>query len=336
MMREYASFILSLLAVLSACTNSSAQLSEYSDTRNHMGSVFTITAIAEDREAAQLAVEKAFDETVRIEKLISSWDDDSETSAINKNAGIGPVQVSKELYDLIHRSLKVSDLTNGIFDISFASIDKIWHFDGTMKALPSQEAISRSVELIDYEQITLDSQTHSVFLKNKGMKIGFGAIGKGYAANRCKAVMQELGVENGIVNAGGDLVSWGYQKDGESWTIGILDPAMKESALSWLEISDMAVVTSGNYERFVEFEGKKYCHIINPVTGWPAEMLSSVTIICPDAELADALATAVFIMGAEEGIRFINGLSNIECFILDEKKQLHYSENISLNYYRED
>ncbi|MCP4121076.1 MAG: FAD:protein FMN transferase, partial [Bacteroidetes bacterium] len=305
--------ILFFMAGLYACNTSSAQLFDHSDTRDYMGTVFTITAIANDNATAKAAVDAAFDEVVRIEKLISSWDSDSETSMINENAGIQPVSVSRELYDLIYRSKMVSELTDGIFDISFASIDKIWQFDGSMTELPSEASIAHSVSKIDYEHVQLNAEDTSVFLEEEGMKIGFGAIGKGYAANRCKAVMKSLGAKSGIVNAGGDLTCWGNQKNGQPWTIGIVNPVMKHSALSWLEISNTAVVTSGNYERFAEFDGKRYCHIINPVTGWPAEMLTSVTIICPDAELADALATAVFIMGADDGITFINQLKDIEC-----------------------
>jgi thiamine biosynthesis lipoprotein len=164
------------------------------------------------------------------------------------------------------------------------------------------------------------------------MKIGFGAIGKGYTANRCKKIMLELGIESGVVNAGGDLICWGTQKNGAPWTIGIADPSKKESALSYLEISDMAVVTSGNYERFAILDGQKFCHIIHPRTGWPVQHLKSVTIICPDAELADALATAVYVLGTTDGLAVVNQLKNVECFIIDENDQLFSSNKIEIEY----
>ncbi len=330
-------FIVSIICFTScASATETKDLVSVSKQEDHMGSIFQITAVATDENLAEEAIVKAFNEIVKIEKLISSWDENSQTSNINKNAGIQPVKVNDELLRLIVRSKKVGQLTNGIFDISFASLDKVWQFDGSMKSIPDEEDVSKSVAKINYQNIQVDENAGTVFLKEKGMKIGFGGIGKGYAANRCKQVMIEMGIESGVVNAGGDLITWGAQKNGKDWTIGIVDPARKESALSYLKISDMAVVTSGNYERFIEFEGKKYCHIINPKTGWPAEALNSVTIVCPDAELADALATSVFIMGVDEGLALVNQLKDVECFIIDDQDQLHHSENISLNYYEED
>lgn len=318
-----------------SCNTSTSTMTSYSETRSMMGSSFVITALADDSEKAQEAVAAAFNEVERIEKLISSWDPNSETSAINRQAGQQPIQVSKELYKLIERSIKVSKLTNGVFDISFASIDHIWKFDGTMDTLPNAEDILRSVQFIDYGSIMLDPENQTVYLPEPEMKIGFGAIGKGYAANRCKAVMQELGIQNGVVNAGGDLITWGAQENGQPWSIGIVNPKMKESALSWLEISDLSVVTSGNYERYVDFGGTRYSHIIDPRTGWPAEMLTSVTIICPDAELGDALATAVFILGPEEGIQLIDMIKDVEAFIVDDADSFYHSRNIDLSYYRD-
>ena len=322
---------------LIACDSGSKKepMQEWSAEQNKMGTVFQITALSEDLDLAKKAVDAAYAEVDRIEMLISSWDADSETSMINNNAGVKPVDVSEELFELIQRSFKISDLTQGIFDISYASMDVLWKFDGSMKEKPSEEAILRSVQRIGYEHISMNSEDHTVFLERTGMKIGFGGIGKGYTANRCKKIMRDMGVDHGLVNAGGDLVTWGNQADGKPWTIGIVNPDLKESALSWLDISDMAVVTSGNYERFVEFDSIRYSHIINPKTGWPAEAIKSVTIICPDAEVADALATAVFIMGVKDGLPFIDQVKDVECLIVDIDGQISHSQNISLNYYEE-
>lgn len=311
-------------------TATAAQTASYSESRLVMGSAFTLTAVAADEAAARQAVEAGFEEAVRIERLISSWDPQSETAAVNRMAGIAPVKVSRELFDLIYRSKKVSELTGGLFDVSFASIDRLWRFDGTLTTLPDSAEVARSVALIDYRNIALNRDSLTVFLRHAGMKIGFGAIGKGYAANRCKAVMQNLGIESGVVNAGGDLIAWGSQSGGKPWTIGIADPERQDHALSWLEIGGMAVVTSGDYERFVEIDGRRFAHIINPKTGWPAQGLRSVTIICPDAELADALATAVFLMGSDQGIRFVNTLAQVECLLVDDAGRLHASDGVNL------
>jgi len=298
-----------------------------------MGSRFEIIAVSTDSILANKSINAAIYEIQRIEKLISSWDENSQTSSINRNAGIKPVVVDKELFDLISRSKKVSKLTEGIFDISYASMDNIWKFDGSMKNFPDSAQIKASMEKINFGDIILNYNENSVFLKSKGMKIGFGAIGKGYAANRAKKIMVEMGIINGVVNAGGDLISWGMQQDGTPWQIAVVDPKDKSRNLGWLNGSDMAVVTSGNYEKFVEFEGKKYSHIINPKTGYPAYGTRSVTILCPDAELADALATATFILGKKAGIDLINKIKNVECLLVTRDDKLYYSTGLELFYH---
>jgi FAD:protein FMN transferase len=300
-----------------------------------MGVRFEITAITTDSAIAWQGVEAAVSEINRIEKLISSWDSLSQTSAINRMAGIQPIKVSQELFALIRRSLKISRLTQGAFDISYASMDKIWQFDGTMTALPAPEQVAASVAKVGYQNIVLDEKDTTVFLKLTGMKIGFGAIGKGYAANRAKAVMVNLGIENGLVDAGGDLLCWGHQENGQPWQIGIADPAEKTNIFSWLQAGDMAVVTSGNYEKFSMIEGRRYAHIIDPRTGYPVQGIQSVTIVCPDAELADGLATAVFVMGEKEGLHLINQLKGIECLIVNDKNELIASDSLALNFYQQ-
>ncbi len=297
-----------------------------------MGSAFSFTAVSQSDIVANKSIDEAVFEVIRIEKLISSWDEKSETSLINKNAGIKPVKISKELYNLIERCMKVSELSNGFFDISFASIDKIWKFDGTVIKMPDKEKIANSVKNINYKNIILDKEQQSVMLKEKGMKIGFGAIGKGYAAYMAKKKMIENNIKSGVVNAGGDLLSWGKKPDNTPWTIGIANPENKNNVIFWLNISGTAVVTSGNYEKYVEINGQKYCHIINPKTGWPVKGLSSVTILCANAELADALATTVFVLGKDDGMKLVNHLEGVECIIIDENNKLYFSENVKTNY----
>ncbi|MBL4706416.1 MAG: FAD:protein FMN transferase [Flavobacteriales bacterium] len=296
-----------------------------------MGSSFAFTAIAESEAIAWKSINKGILEVGRIEQLISSWDASSQTTKINKQAGNAPVKVDFELYQLISRAKKVSVLSNGYFDISFASINHIWNFSKPSISIPNQDAITKSVELIDYRNILLNEKDTTVFLKQKGMKIGFGAIGKGYAANQAKKIMIDQGAASGVVNAGGDLISWGKKPEGHPWSIGITDPDDDENIVFWINSSDQAVVTSGNYESYFDIDGKRYCHIINPITGWPAINLKSVTVICPDAELADALATTTFILGVEDGLALINHLEGIECVIIDENNALHFSTNLNPN-----
>jgi thiamine biosynthesis lipoprotein len=176
----------------------------------------------------------------------------------------------------------------------------------------------------------LDAKACTVFLKEKGMRIGFGGIGKGYAAERAKATLQSLGIRSGIVNASGDLCAWGRQPSGKSWTIGIADPAHKEQPFSCLNITDMTVATSGSYEKYVLIDGRKYSHTIDPKTGFPISGIKSVTVICPHAELADAMATPISIMGIEAGLSMINQMKGIACIIVDDADRLYTSKNIRL------
>jgi thiamine biosynthesis lipoprotein len=296
-----------------------------------MGSRFDITVVADNEMEGNSYIDEAVGEIKRIEKMISSWDSTSETSEIIKYAGVKPVKVDKELLDLIERAIKISELTDGAFDISYASMDKIWKFDGSMKDLPTQEEISKSVEKVGYKNIILDSEKQTVFLKNPGMRIGFGAIGKGYAADKAKQLLISEGVEAGIMNASGDLCTWGTQPDGSSWMVGITNPLNKNKVFSWFPLDNNAVVTSGNYEKYILLNGIKYSHIIDPRTGWPAHGLTSVSIFAPKAELADALATSVFVMGKETGLDFINQLPEIECVIVDDQGKIFTSNNIELN-----
>ena len=296
-----------------------------------MGCSFDITVVANSTTEADLAIDIAVEEIKRIEKMISSWDATSETSKINKNAGIQPVVVSIELYNLIKRSLSLSKLTDGAFDISYASMDKIWKFDGSMKKMPTSEAILKSVEKVGYKNIILNPAIHSVFLKNKGMKIGFGAIGKGYAADKAKDLLRSKGISGGIINASGDLNAWGTQANGNDWLVAITNPLNKKKVFSWMPVKNAAVVTSGNYENYVEFDNKKYTHIIDPRSGYPCFGIQSVTIFTSNAEIADALSTSVFVMGIDVGLHFINQLKKVECVIIDSENQIHKSNNISFD-----
>ncbi len=296
-----------------------------------MGSRFDITVVANDEASGNAYIDMAVAEIQRIESLISSWDPNSQTSAINQQAGIQPVKVDEELFQLIQRAIGISKLTDGAFDITFASMDRIWKFDGSMTAMPSEEAIAASVEKVGYQNIVLDPETQTVFLSKEGMRIGFGAIGKGYAADKAKSLLIEEGVIAGIINASGDMNTWGTQPTGEPWKVAITNPLNKEKVFATLPISNKAVVTSGNYEKFVTFNGVRYTHIIDPRTGYPATGIISVTVMAPKAELADALATSVFVMGVEAGLDRINQLPQIACIIVDEAGKMITSKDIEID-----
>jgi thiamine biosynthesis lipoprotein len=297
-----------------------------------MGNRFELSVVSDDETWAQQCIDAGIAEISRIEKLLTTFSDDSQTNQVNQNAGIQPIKVDKEVFDLIARSLRISDLTQGAFDITYGSIDKsLWNFDTNMKQLPDKETAQKSVKLINYRNVILDAQTTTVFLKEKGMRIGFGGIGKGYAADRAKMIMKQMGAESGVVNASGDLTAWGHQPDGKKWTVGIANPDQSQSVFSYMNISDMAVATSGNYEKFVLIDGKKYSHTIDPRTGFPVTGIKSVTIITANAEIADAMATPVTIMGIKTGLDMINQINNIEAVIIDDNNRLYTSNNINLS-----
>jgi thiamine biosynthesis lipoprotein len=295
-----------------------------------IGSRFEITVVAQDKVQADAWTDMAIAEITRIEKLISSWDPASETSRINQLAGIEPVRVSPELFELIRRSIGLSQLTDGAFDISYASMDRIWKFDGTMSELPAEEDIRASISKVGYSKIRLDETAQTVFLPEKGMKIGFGAIGKGYAADQAKALLLREGVPAGIINASGDMSVWGTNPNGKPWQVAITNPLDKTRSFGSFPIENGAVVTSGDYEKNVSIGGKKYSHIIDPRTGYPASGIISVSVFAPKAELADALSTAVFVMGIDAGLDRINQLEGVECLVVDENGHMFTSDNLSL------
>ena len=304
----------------------------YKQSLKLMGNRFEITVAGDDPQWANDMIAAAVAEIQRIEKLLTTFSNTSETYLINENAGIAPVVVCTETLELIKRSLRISRLTQGAFDITYGSVDKrLWNFDKTMTSLPEPTIARQAVKLINYRNVIIDDNASTVFLKEKGMRIGFGGIGKGYAAEKARQLLQEMGVSSGIVNASGDLTTWGMQPDGKPWTIGIAHPDAADHPFSYMEISDMAVATSGNYEKYVLIDGVKYSHTIDPRTGMPVTGIKSVTIICANAEMADALATPVTIMGIETGLYMINQLKGAGCIIIDDNNRIFTSDNINIS-----
>ncbi len=296
-----------------------------------MGNSFEITVVAEKETWAMEKIDLAVAEIKRIEKLLTTFDEHSQTNQINQQAGISAVKVDQEVFDLIQRSIKISTITDGAFDITYGSIDKrLWNFDKSMTALPDDVTARSMVRLINYRNVILNVEDCTVMLREKGMRIGFGGIGKGYAAERAKALLKKEGVKSGIVNASGDLATWGSQANNKPWTIGIANPNNAHLPFSYIRLTDMAVATSGNYEKYVLINGKKYSHTINPKTGLPVTGIKSVTIISPDAEIADAMATPVTIMGIKAGLNLVNQIQHLGCIIIDDHNKIYSSKNIHL------
>jgi len=307
------------------------ELKSFKHTERLMGNIFEISVVADDETWANEKLHLAVEEIKRIEKLLTTFNESSQTNQINKQAGIAAVKVDNEVFELIERSIRISSITDGAFDITYGSIDKkLWNFDQTMTTLPSVNEAKSMVRLINYKNIILNKKESTVMLKETGMRLGFGGIGKGYAAEMAKALLIRQGVKSGIVNASGDLTTWGNQPNGKSWTIGIVDPDHKKQPFSYLDVTNMAVATSGNYEKYVMIDGVKYSHTINPKTGLPITGIKSVTIISPNAEIADAMATPVTIMGMKAGLNLINQINYLGCIIIDDHNQIYTSKNINL------
>lgn len=296
-----------------------------------LGSPFEIIVVAKDTVQANQYIDMAISESKRIENLISDWIPTTQISQVNKNAGIEPVKVDDEVFQLLTRALKISKLTEGAFDISYASIDKVWKFDGSMTAMPSKEAIQKSVEKIGYKKIILDQDKSTVFLKDVGMKIGLGGIGQGFIADKIKVLLMANGCQSGIINVSGDINTWGKQPDGKPWTVAIVNPMNKNKVFATFPLEDSAIETSGSYEKFVEFNGVRYSHIIDPRTGYPAQGIVSVSIFAKQTEIADALATGTFVLGVEVGLDLINQIKGVECVIVDDKGKIYTSKGIVID-----
>ncbi len=304
---------------------------EFKQSARLMGNTFEITVVGEEKSWAMEKINKAIDEIKRIEQLFTTFNDQSQVNQVNRMAGVAPVKVDNEVFELITRSQKISAVTDGAFDITYGSVDKrLWNFDHTMTSLPDPETARQMVRLINFKNVVLDEHSGTVMLKEKGMRIGFGGIGKGYAADRAKTLLLKEGVQSGIVNASGDLITWGKQANGKPWTIGIAHPDDARHAFSYLNISDLAIATSGNYEKYIMIDGKKYSHTINPATGMPVTGIKSVTIISPYAEIADAMATPVMVMGVKAGLNMINQIKNLGCIIVDDDNIIYSTKNIQL------
>jgi len=292
-----------------------------------MGSRFKITLVDNDSISVEKNINKAIDEMIRIENLISDWKPSSQVSQVNQNAGIKPIKVDREVFDLTKRAIEYSKISNGAFDISFAAMDKIWKFDGSMEEIPNQETINQAIKNIGYQNIILDEVNSTIFLKKQGMKIGFGSIGKGYAADKAKEIMQKLGIKSGIIDASGDMATWGTQPNGNPWKIGINNPFRKYKYAAILSLKNAAVTTSGDYEKYVLIDGKRYSHIINPKTGMPSTGLTGVTVIGPNAEMCNAFSTTLMVLGRKEGLQLMNQFSNYGALMITDKGKIVKTKN---------
>lgn len=294
-----------------------------------MGSAFEFVVI-DDRGHEMIDV--AIEEIKRIELLLTEFSTTSVTAQINQAAGKSPVCVPLEVYALLSRCKELSSLTQGAFDITAALLKRLYNFKGDGVVWPDEWKLQQTRKCCGYEKIKL-MDDNRVMLSAPGMHINFAAIGKGYAADCAKRLLITRGVSSGVISASGDLTAWGTTEDGQPWKIGIAEPKNPNQALLWLPVKDSSVATSGDYEQYFLHNCERYSHTIDPKTGIPVKNIKSVTIVSPSAELSDALATAVFVMGHHVGLDLIEQIPDTHALIIDSRDRIHTSMHLNIHRY---
>jgi thiamine biosynthesis lipoprotein len=274
-------------------------------------------------------VERAYAEIERIEKKLSVRMKDSEITEINQSAGKRPLKVDDEMYLLIQESKRFSEMSGGAFDISVEGLKDIWDFNRPGFREPGPDRVKKGLERVDYRKIRLNQRDSTVFLEEGGMEISLGGIAKGYAVDRAVRILRESGIKGGIVSAGGDLLAFGRKGNGEVWRVGVRNPRDHSKNICVLPVSNLSVATSGDYERYRMADGKRVHHIIDPRTGYPSAGCMSVTVVARSAMTADALATAVFVLGPEAGLALLEELPGVEGIVVDSDGKITASKGLA-------
>lgn len=295
------------------------------DARPLMGTEVSVLLWHEDEAAGKEIVEKVFAEAERIDRLMSTYKEDSRISEINRNAATEPVVAGDELFRLIRRSQDISVLTRGAFDITYDSVGQ--HYDFRNRQRPDEATVAAERALIDFRFVELDQASGTVSFRQEGVRINLGGIAKGYVVERGVSVMRSNGVRNGIVTAGGDSRLLGDRR-GQPWMVGIRDPRKQGEVAISVPLEDEAISTSGDYERYFVEGDTRYHHIIQPSTGEPAGGVRSATVFGPDAVFTDALSTSVFVMGVDQGLRLIATLPDYESIVIDADGRIFYSDGL--------
>lgn len=304
-------------------------LTEFRRQSRLMGSAFEFIVLDEEGKGEQ-TLDDCITEVKRIENILTEFAPTSQTSQLNEQAGKETVRVDLEVFNLIVRCKRISSLTQGAFDITAGILKKLYNFKGKDFTYPNEDVIRHALQRVGSEKIVTQAPD-LVSLSKEGMRISFAAVGKGYAADKVKAMLVSRGIESGVINASGDLTAWGRREDGSCWKVGIADPNDQSKIILWIPIENASVATSGDYEQFFIRNGIRYAHTIDPKTGRPTTGIKSVTIVSPSAELSDALATAVFVMGVETGLHLINQLPNIHAVVIDQHNKLFISDHLNVN-----
>ena len=297
-------------------------------TRNEaiMGTRCAVELWSEDKTAGDAAITSVFDDMKRIDRLMSTWKENTEISKVNREASKHPVKISPELFKLLQVSVEYSELTQGAFDITYASVGYLYDFKKGVH--PDQKAIDKALPGINWRHMKLDPRKFTVYFTRPGMRIDLGGIAKGYSVDRGIEILQKQGITRAMVNAGGDTRIIG-DRFGKPWVVGIRDPDHEGKTFLRMPLSDTAFSTSGDYERYFDEDGKRFHHIIDPKTGDSARKCRSVTVISGNATRTDALTKSVFIMGPEEGIRFIDTLADVDAVAVSPEGKVFYSKGLA-------
>ena len=290
-----------------------------------MGTTLEIRAIGPDAEALERAIAAAVAEIQRVEDLMTNWRP-SPLEELNAAAGAGPQVVSREIVDVMQLALEVSALTGGVFDVTYAAAGKLWDFKASPPRIPTKAQIAAALANVGYQRVRVDAALSTVEIPLHG-RVGLGGIAKGYGVDRAMAVLMEHGIGHGMVNADGDLKALG-RKFGAPWEIAIVHPRQRERVIAVIPVANTCVVTSGDYERFFELDGRRYHHILDPRTGMPSTGCMSATVVAPDAALADALATALCVLSPKAGLALAERSPRVEALLVDMAGEVHASRGL--------
>lgn len=318
-------FSLAVVLVAFLVISRSSHAEWIGEAQAHMGTEFSVYLWHDDPVAGQQAVDAIFAEVARLDQLMSTYVEESQISAINRNAADDPVEVGDELYELILRSLDISLLTRGAFDITYDSVGQ--HYDFREGTRPDETTIAEEIQRIDYRLVEANRDNRTIKFLQPGVRINLGGIAKGYAVEQGIVIARRHGVRNARVTGGGDTRLLG-DRLGQPWMVGVQNPRNAEEVAVTIPLEDEAISTSGDYERFFIEDGERYHHIIVPSSGTPAGDVHSTTIIGPDAVMTDALSTSVFIMGVDQGLRLISTLPDYEGIVIDAEGQMYYSDGL--------
>lgn len=304
-------------------------MQEYRLTQKLMGTIFTLGVVSSDEVEADMLLKLGVQEIERLEGLLSEFRPDSTTSKINAFASENWVPADPETYGLLKRSMSISRLCKGDFDITVAPLKKLFRFKNTDFEMPGDGDIAAALEKVGYDRLLFDDASQSVKFATKGMRISFAAIGKGFAADRVITQWKHNGLTSGFVSASGDIRVLGVNSHGAPWKAGITNPDAIDKTLFQLSLQNNAIATSGNSEQYFVWQNQRWSHNINPHTGKPLQGIKSVSIISPVAELSDALATAVYVRGIHKGMEFVDQLPQTHAVIIDEKDKVHFSKDLA-------